>query len=333
MDLTVIIPSRNRPILLRKAIDSVLMQTHPSVEILVVNDGSDGENERAYADLAVELMGRVCFLNLEKARNGHGSSGAINRGADAAQGKYLCFLDDDDYWTDPDHLERAFECLENTQAELYFANQDAVLGDKVVPGPLWLGSLKDKLSTRAPTDTSGSYAVTIDDLMACPGFGHLNTTIVHKQLFDRIGGLDENIRYENDLDFYLRVIDAADGIRYFPGTVSRHNAPDPAKALNMSTAVSYLQKMLFRTYVWDKALLCARAPTIRKIAARQKSHTLKKISVSLAENKHFNQALDYAKQALATGFSFKWLGYCCYLGLQSMISVFAETHQKTGINS
>src|SRR5512143_4204162 len=108
MDFTVIIPSRNRPILLSKAIDSVLMQTHPSVEVLVVNDGSDGANEQAYADLASGLAGRVRFLNLEKAKNGHGQSGSINRGADAAQGKFLCFLDDDDYWTDPDHLRRAF---------------------------------------------------------------------------------------------------------------------------------------------------------------------------------------------------------------------------------
>ena len=328
MDFTVIIPSRNRPILLRKAIDSVLMQTHPGVEVLVVNDGSDGENERAYADLASELAGRVRFLNLEKAKNGHGQSGSINRGADAAQGTFLCFLDDDDYWTDIDHLKRAFLSLENSKADLYFANQDAVLGDTAVPGPLWLEALKDRLPSRATADAAGSFGVTINDLMACPGFGHLNTTVVRKQLFDRIGGLDENIRYECDLDFYLRIVDAAGGIRYFPGIVSRHNAPDPAKALNMSTAVSYLQKMLFRTYVWDKALLCARSPIIRKNAARHKSHTLKKMAASLTENQCFDQAFYYGRQALATGFSFKWLGYCGYLGLRSMISAPLQLTQK-----
>ncbi len=333
MDFTVIIPSRNRPVLLRKAIDSVLMQTHASVEVLVVNDGSDGDNEQAYAALADELAGRVRFLNLEKSKNGHGSSGAINRGADAAQGKFLCFLDDDDYWTDPDHLKRAFLSLETNKAELYFANHDAVLGDTAVPGPLWLEALKDTLSSRATANAAGSYAVTIDDLMACPGFGHLNTTVVRKQLFDRIGGLDENIRYENDLDFYLRIVDAAERIRYFPGIVSRHNAPDPAKALNMSTAVSYLQKMLFRTYVWDKALLFARSSMIRKNAARHKSHTLKKIAVSLTENQRFTQAFYYARQALMGGFTFKWLGYCGYLGLRSMISASPETDQNTGMNS
>jgi glycosyltransferase involved in cell wall biosynthesis len=332
MDFTIIIPSRNRPVLLRKAIDSVLMQTHPDIEVLVVNDGSDGENEQAYANLATELTGRVRFLNLEQAKNGHGQSGSINRGADAAQGKYLCFLDDDDYWTDPEHLKRSFHSLENTQSEVYFANQDATLGDTPVPGPIWLEPLKDMLPSHAATDTSGSYAVTVKNLMACPGFGHLNTTIVRKSLFDRIGGMDENIRYECDLDFYLRIVDAASGIRYFPGIVSRHFAPDPAKALNMSTAVSYLQKMLFRTYVWDKALLFGQAPVIRKTAARNKSHATKKMAVALAEDQHFKQAFHYARQTLLTGFSFKWLGYCGYLSLRALTSTNPDTPQNSGRN-
>lgn len=320
MNFTVIIPSRNRPVLLRKAIDSVLMQTHPGVEVLVVNDGSDGENEQAYAHLATELSGKVRFLNLEKAKNGHGSSGAINRGADVAQGKYLCFLDDDDYWTDPNLLSRAFESLESSQSEIYFANQEAVLSEKQVPGPLWLESLKEQLPKKGSPDASGAYALTVQDLMACPGFGHLNTTITRKNLFERIGGLDENIRYENDLDFYLRIIDAADGIRYFPGVVSLHNAPDPSKALNMSTAVSYLQKMLFRSYVWDKALLFSKSPIIRKTALRNKADTLKKMSVSLKLDGNYRLAFRYAAQALPIGFSLKWLAYCIYLGFKSLTS-------------
>jgi glycosyltransferase involved in cell wall biosynthesis len=333
MDFTIIIPSRNRPVLLRKAIDSVLMQTHPEFEILVVNDGSDGESEQAYADLAAELTGQVRFLNLEKAKNGHGQSGSLNRGADVAHGKYLCFLDDDDYWTDSDHLKRSFQSLESTQSEIYFANQDAVLGDKPVPGPIWLEPLTDQLPLHAKADASGSFVVTINDLMACPGFGHLNTTIVRRSLFDQIGGLDENIRYECDLDFYLRIIDVADGIRYFPGIVSRHFAPDPAKSLNMSTAVSYLQKMLFRAYVWDKALLFARRQIIRKAAARNKSHTLKKIAVALAKDHCFKQAFHYARQTLLTGFTFKWLAYCSYLGLRAVTSTRSDNVQSTGTHA
>jgi glycosyltransferase involved in cell wall biosynthesis len=305
-------------VLLRRAINSVLVQSHPNVEVLIVNDGSDGENAQAYADLASELRGKVRFLNLERTKNGHGSSGAANRGADEARGQYLCFLDDDDYWTDPEHLQRAFQSLKNARAEIYFSNQDAVLGETPVPGPLWLEPLKNTVPAHTAVDSSGSYSVTIGDLMSCAGFAHFNTTIVLKALFDRVGGLDENIRYENDLDFYLRIVDAADGIRYFPGVVSRHNVPEPAKAQNMSTVVSVLQKMLFRAYVWDKALLFARSSLICKTARRNKADTLKRIAMSLAKELRFKQALTFARQALSVGFSFKWFLYCAYLGTRAL---------------
>lgn len=324
MDFTVIIPSRNRPVLLRKAIDSVLMQTHSSVEILVVNDGSDGENELAYARLAEELSGKVRFLNLEKAKNGHGQSGSINRGAEVAQGRFLCFLDDDDYWTDPNHLKRAFQSLENAKAEIYFANQVAVQGNTPIPGPLWLDSLKDKFPPDTSPDADEAYAVTIQNLMACPGFGHLNTTITSKSLFSRIAGMDENIRYECDLDFYLRIIDAADGIRYFPGVVSLHNAPDPSKALNMSTTVTFLQKMQFRLMVWEKALLFSHSQDIRRHAMRHKMHTLKKITHSLAQANQYRTAFHYSRQALACGFSFKWAAHTLWMAMRAAASIFSR---------
>lgn len=321
MDFTVIIPSRNRPLLLRKAIDSVLMQTYPYVEILVVNDGSDGENEQAYASLEHELNGRVRFLNLEQARNGHGPSGATNRGADLAQGEFLCFLDDDDYWIDPDHLNRAHQCLQmyHGDAEVYFANQSAYLDDVLVPGPIWLEPLESMVRTNGVADSMGSYQASLPQLMVCPGFCHLNTTIVSRELYVRIGGMDENIRYENDLDFYLRIIDNARGIRYYPGIVSRHNVPDMNKSTNASTVLSHYRKMLFRGYVWDKAYLFSHSDVIRRNAAKNKGYTLKKIAMSLAQEKRFGESFYYARQALATGMTAKWLGYCGYLGLRAAI--------------
>lgn len=319
MDFTVIIPSRNRPTLLRKAIDSVLMQTHSNTEVIVVNDGSDGENESAYATLANELVGRVRFLNLEKAKNGHGQSGSINCGAEIARGQYLCFLDDDDYWTDPGHLKRAHQCLQhsNETIDIYFSNQLAFLNDTPVLGPIWLEPLEDILNTAQPDET-GAYPVSIRDLMQCSGFGHLNTMIVSSALYAHIKGMDENIRYECDLDFYLRTIDASNGMRYYPGVVSRHNAPDQKKALNMSTVVSFSQKMLFRAYVWDKAFLFSQSPIIRSAAAKGKSYALKRIAQSLATEQQFKQSFYYARQALATGFNPKWLAYCSYLGFRAL---------------
>lgn len=319
MNFTIVIPSRNRPVLLRKAIDSVLMQTHGSFEVIVVNDGSDANHAEAYARMAAELAGKVRFLDLEQAPNGHGQSGSINRGVALASGEYVGFLDDDDYWTDPDHLERASRCIQSHGGaiDVYFSNQRAYLNDALAPGPIWLEPLGERLPARGPADNAGSYAVALPDLMACSGFGHLNTTLVRRALFERIGGMDENIRYECDLDFYLRTIDAASTIRFFPGYVSRHNAPDPAKALNMSTVVSFSQKMLARAYVWDKALLAARAPVIRNTALRSKAYTYKKMAHALAGEGRYKAGFYYARAALPGGTNPKWLAYCAYLALRA----------------
>src|SRR6476659_7292223 len=109
VDFSVVIASRNRPVLLRRAIDSVLGQTHGSVEVVVVNDGSSGDNASEYSRLDKELSDRVRFIHLVNTPTGHGRSYATNVGVAHATGSHICFLDDDDLWTDMGHLARAAE--------------------------------------------------------------------------------------------------------------------------------------------------------------------------------------------------------------------------------
>lgn len=100
VDFSVVIGSRNLPELVREALDSVLLQSHESVEIIVFNDGSDGEYEAAYDNLATEFEGRVSFVNCPASPKGRGPGHARNSGVAQANGTFVCFLDDDDCWTD-----------------------------------------------------------------------------------------------------------------------------------------------------------------------------------------------------------------------------------------
>lgn len=319
MDFTVVIPSRNRPMLLRAALDSVLAQTHERVEILVVNDGSDGENEQAYAGLAQELSGQVRFLNLEHTPNGHGPSGAINRGVAKATGEFITFLDDDDYWTDTDHLARAWKGLADGDADAYYSNQVAYFGEKKILGPLWLEGLDEIVKAHDSADTNGIYTATKSDLMECEGFAHLNTTIVRRSLYTDIGAMDEAIRYECEWDLFFRIVDHARKIRFHPAMVSRHNAPDPSKSANVSTAISMLQKMLYRAYVLDKAILFAGSPHVIRKAKAHKIYTLKNITDLLVKEKKFGQAYFYARQAHVSPFDIKWFLYSCYLSARRIV--------------
>tara|TARA_R110001583_G_scaffold154316_1_gene305991 strand:+ start:20596 stop:21603 length:1008 start_codon:yes stop_codon:yes gene_type:complete len=328
MDFTVIIPSRNRPVLLRKAIESVLMQDHDSFEVLIINDGSDGENEQAYRQIEADFSPAVKLFDLEKTSSGHGQSYGINIGAELAQGKYLTFLDDDDFWLDAGHLSRcqqvinAADSAADSAVDAIYCDQRAIKNGQEVLPSIWLGGLMN--SPQPPVDcidqAAPAYRVDVKQLIRHPGFGHLNTSLISKALYQRIGGMDNNIRYECDRDFYLRCIDAAEGIAYIPVVVSQHNAPDQTRSDNMSTVVSDFQKLMFQLYVLDKARLFAQHAVIRTHGRIHKGFTLKKIVAVLAKNKQYQRAFGYACEALGTGFSLKWAGYTLGLGVRALFT-------------
>jgi len=318
MDFSIIIPSRDRPVLLERAILSVLEQTHAPKEVIVVNDGSNQANQALYEQLQTRFESAVRFVNLERTARGHGPSYAINRGAEHASGEFLCFLDDDDSWTDKRHLGRANAVLDSSASDLYLSNQSAFTGETLIQERLWLQVIADRIQERYVADGHGAYAVSISDLMACDSFPHLNNTIVRRSLYVEVGGMDEGIRYECEWDLYFRLIDKARWIKYFPGIVSRHNVPDKNKTNNVSTAVSEMQKLLLRSYVMDKALLFTRAKPIARAAQRNKMYTLKKITMCLAGAREYGRALIYAKLAATGAVNVKWRLYTAYLALRAL---------------
>jgi glycosyltransferase involved in cell wall biosynthesis len=111
---TVIIPTHDHADLVRVAAGSALAQTQTDLEIFIVGDGMDAATRL----VAVELAGvdrRIRVFDFPKdvkrcARNRHSA-------LQSAQGEYVAYLDDDDYWF-PDHLQK----LEVALAEADFAH-------------------------------------------------------------------------------------------------------------------------------------------------------------------------------------------------------------------
>ena len=322
MDFSIIIPSRNRPALMEEALRSVLAQDHSSKEIIIVNDGSDDVFLPQYEAITARYGAHINVVNLEKTLRGHGPSYAINRGAEQAQGEFLCFLDDDDSWSDIQHLGRAHSAITNNSAkvDLYISNQKAYIREQAVNECLWLESLAHTIQTHGRLDAQGAYGVTVDLLMTSSSFPHLNNTIVRRALFSSISGMDEGIRYECEWDLYFRIVDCAKGILYFPGFTSRHNVPNAVEKSNVSTAVSSTEKLRSRLSVMNKALLFTNQPSIQRAARKIKTYTIKRLAEELARQQRYRLAFHFACEALSLGFNMKWLGYCIYLGLRSTSS-------------
>lgn len=314
---SVVIPTRNRAKLFSAALDSVLDQTYQNIEIVVVNDGSNGAELDAYHELEARYTrdhpGKVRFEYLVHRPNGHGQSYSMNFGASLARGKYLCFLDDDDVWTAMDHLETCQTILESHtgQADLYYTTQTAVFPDgQMNEASLWLNGLAKQLDS-AP-DRFGAYRISVADALSAEGFAHLNCSVIRRAFYDEIGGMDENIRYECDRDIFIRSIDSAQSMLFNPKVISRHHIPDVKKASNMSTAITIFQKKLFQLTVFDKAILQSKNRTVARWAKRAKSYELKKIARTLADHGNYADALFYGIEALGSGFGLKWLAFVAY---------------------
>lgn len=317
---SVVMATRNRPALFDAALRSVLAQDFGDCEIIVVNDGSRDEDMADYRAI-LDAVGTAAVRSfvLPARPAGHGGSYARNFAVAAARGRYLCFLDDDDAWTDTAHLGRAHRVLTapGPEVDLYLTQQAAFRGEELLAGPIWIEDLPpvlEGLGLRA--DAEGVYDVTVETLLRSDGFAHLNTLIVRRALFDALGGLDERNGWEHDRDLYFRLIDHAAVMKYAPFVIARHNVPDPAKAASVTTTHSAFERRLSQLRVLDRAILLSRSAALRAYGREQKAYTLKRLAASLAEAGQGAEALFYAREALGAGFTVKWLGYCAWLWLR-----------------
>lgn len=318
---SVILPTRNRPELFRRALDSVLRQSCRDIEIWVVNDGTSDELLPHYQAMEADSDPRVNWYYQPQRSNGHGPSYSINTGAQAARGQYLCILDDDDSWEEVEHLARAREVLESAAdtPDVYYSNQRAYTADGLpVDKRLWLEGLVDKLPASS-AGLHGTHRVTPAFLLSSNGFPHLNCTIVRRELYLAIGGMDEGIRYECEVDLYLRTLAAAQGIIYNPAIVARHNVPDNVAKTSVSTAVSHVQKRLSQIVVYQKNLARAPVQPIRDNCLRKLSMLYKGLAERFAKEHEFVIAARYARMALACRWSLKWQLYSLYLTLKAAI--------------
>lgn len=93
VDVSVIIPVHNTEAYVEECVHSVLTQTDVSIEVICIDDGSTDSSPEVLARIAASDP-RVRVLTQQNA----GPSVARNVGLDLAAGRYVCFLDSDDYW-------------------------------------------------------------------------------------------------------------------------------------------------------------------------------------------------------------------------------------------
>ena len=114
--LSVVIPVYNTEKYLRECLDSVVSQSYRNLQILIVDDGST-DNSRAICDEYMAKDGRITVIRQDNYIIGH----ARNVGLKWAKGKYIIFLDSDDYWIEDTAKELIAEAEKNDLQVLVFS--------------------------------------------------------------------------------------------------------------------------------------------------------------------------------------------------------------------
>lgn len=184
--VSVILPTHNRATTLRRAIDSVLVQTHRELELIVIDDGSTDDTQAllaSYRDSRLKILNPGRLGSAAKARN---------HGLQHARGEFIAFQDSDDVWL-----------IEKLERQLAFAKRNpqtdmTACGYIVVPGdgrpPRYHGKelLAASHDYRSLFDGAGSQ-------LSTPAW------LVRRERLQQLGGFDETLGMWEDWELSLRI--------------------------------------------------------------------------------------------------------------------------------
>ena len=197
--VSVIVPTRNRAELLPRAIRSVLAQTYPDFELVIVDDGSSDNTPAVVAGFADHRI-----RSLRHRRN-FGQSKALNTGIESARGQYVAFLDDDDEWL-PHKLADQVAVFDAAPAQVGLVSGwiDVIDdGGRCVRKGRWRlrgDVFEHMLALRVPT---------------LPSLWLVRTSVARA-----IGGFDEDIHFAKDVEFCTRLCEHGWHVDFAPSVVA-----------------------------------------------------------------------------------------------------------------
>lgn len=122
--VSIVLPYYNGSRFVKEAIDSIVSQTFPEYECLIIDDGSPAKEESLFIKELVDNLHDSRFKYIYKINGG--LSDARNFGIKNARGKYIAFIDQDDYWK-PTKLEKQIQIMSgNADAEFVFTDMDVL---------------------------------------------------------------------------------------------------------------------------------------------------------------------------------------------------------------
>lgn len=262
MNISVIIPAWNAERHIGRAIGSVLAQSRPAEEIIVVDDGStDGTAQ------AVRAFGKAVRL-IEQPNAG--VSVARNTGIAAATGNWIAFLDADDEWM-PDKLRFQADCHNQfSQLKWSFTRLE------------WAHPQWEKHRLAHPDRTEACRV--FEDYLAAYCEGYFISTIavmIHRSVFDEVGVFEPGMKRAQDNDLWFRIAYRFPQVGYVPQSLAVYHLDTPDSSTKLNDSVEFMIDLIDRHRTlsarYDRAEAFAPCIThmlqvwIRQLAAQHRS--------------------------------------------------------------
>ena len=180
MNISVIISTYNRYEVLKRALASVLSQSHKANEIIVVDDGSDDKTSQI-----TKYFPNITYIFQQNA----GVSSARNTGIKSAKYEWIAFLDSDDEWHEDKLKEQV--SLHKNRNELLMSYTDEK----------WIRDEKEvKVAKKFAKVDAELFEASLSHCIIAP-----SSVIMHKKLFASMGLFDESLEVCEDYDLWLRI--------------------------------------------------------------------------------------------------------------------------------
>lgn len=182
--VSVVIPTYNRALTIKRSVCSVLNQTHSDLEVIVVDDCSTDNTEEIVKSIKDK---RVSYIKIEKNR---GANYCRNMGITMAKGEYIAFQDSDDEWL-PEKLEKQLKYMKETSADFCFCLQKRMFGRKKYYFP--------RKNFHLPTKRED-----VARILFKGGFISTQAIILKKEVAENVK-FDDSLPRFQDWDFAIRV--------------------------------------------------------------------------------------------------------------------------------
>jgi glycosyltransferase involved in cell wall biosynthesis len=274
-DISVCITCYNEAEYVEAAIRSVLEQTAVDriKEIIVVDDGSTDESERRIRELATEDTRLVCVTQ----RN-QGLPAARNAAMRRATGRYIAFLDGDDFW-------------ESTKTAL----QLAAFGDPAI-GLVYSDYVDfhtDRAANRMPICVrrlSGQGHGLVREFFVHDGPIMPSSVMIRREVVREVGEFDVRYRIGEDTDYWIRVALGGFGFQHTPGGLVFKRRHERNLTRDLERFASVFEEL---THYYAE-----RHDFLKPLVARRLSMRYAKIGQSLLASGRFGRASSYLARAL-----------------------------------